>query len=447
MLSVRNLKSAISAACASLRLPSDFSQFLPVFQDSAALRDIPHVHGCPSPDGHKTTSGSVTNNGPSSARPKLSRLSIPSSQGREVKIGGNNVFALVVGIDNYKAPEFPTLRGCRNDVADVVEFLRHTLCVPSPHVHSLMDEEATRSAVIASFDRHLIQNSHITNKSIAVFYFAGHGSFAQVSPSWACFNNTVETICPHDESTLKREGVSVLGIPQPTLHSLLSTLEEKRGCDILGYPSARYSLLHTLTSRKTAILDSCYSGGMSRNLNEDSSVLRTAQPISSLPLLPDLDHDIRSRVPVASRQATLVPLKASFQSGSLDTYTLLAACSQNEGAHEMTDECGNHRGAFTLEFFRMLRKEHRLSYSSIVRHVAGKLRNSHQHPQCGGKGSHRIPFSRLQWVPPSSWSSAVGSWPREVAGILRMVKLICFQSELFFFCHEAYRNWRTATAL
>ena len=67
-----------------------------------------------------------------------------------------NVYALLVGIDDYPSP-VPALSGCRNDIEAIEALLtaRVTGTEHSLHVRSLTDEQATRAAVIAGFREHL----------------------------------------------------------------------------------------------------------------------------------------------------------------------------------------------------------------------------------------------------------------------------------------------------
>jgi hypothetical protein len=50
---------------------------------------------------------------------------------------------------------------------------------------------------------------------------------------WAADGNKIETICPHDERTLDRNGKEILGIPDRTIHSLLRKLSAIKGDNIV----------------------------------------------------------------------------------------------------------------------------------------------------------------------------------------------------------------------
>ena len=67
-----------------------------------------------------------------------------------------NIYALLVGIDNYPPP-VSSLKGCINDVMAIEEYLRSRVETEGFQLHlkSLKDEEATRQAIIDNFRQHL----------------------------------------------------------------------------------------------------------------------------------------------------------------------------------------------------------------------------------------------------------------------------------------------------
>src|SRR4051794_31225944 len=73
------------------------------------------------------------------------------------------VYALLIGIDNYRAP-VPALRGCGNDVCEVRAFLKAMVAHGSDQnsgealqVVTLLNQQATRTALIDGFRSHLIK--------------------------------------------------------------------------------------------------------------------------------------------------------------------------------------------------------------------------------------------------------------------------------------------------
>lgn len=112
-----------------------------------------------------------------------------------------NVYALLVGIDAYPAP-VPALSGCRNDIEAVEALLtaRVSGSGHSLHVRSLVDEEATRAAVIAGFRDHLTQAGA---GDVALFYYSGHGSQEPAPEQWWHLepDHLDETLVLHDSRT------------------------------------------------------------------------------------------------------------------------------------------------------------------------------------------------------------------------------------------------------
>ena len=85
-----------------------------------------------------------------------------------------NIYALLVGIDEYIAP-VPPLKGCVNDIMAIAEYLQGRVASVGYQLHlrTLLNEEATRNAIADGFRQHLCQ---ATSEDVAFFYFAGHGS-------------------------------------------------------------------------------------------------------------------------------------------------------------------------------------------------------------------------------------------------------------------------------
>lgn len=158
--------------------------------------------------------------------------------------------ALIVGIDRYAPTEvgegLPDLRGCGNDADAAAALLVGRFGFAMEDVVLLVDDQATHEAIVRAFREHLIESSGPGTE--AVFWFSGHGSRAE----------------------------DLSGIPGAEVGGQDSTLvawdSRKAGFDLSD--DELHSLLQALcarTSRVTAILDSCHSGGATRG------------PASSLP--------------------------------------------------------------------------------------------------------------------------------------------------------------------
>lgn len=86
----------------------------------------------------------------------------------------NQIYALLVGIDNYPDPNH-RLEGCVNDITAIEEYLNERFDKQEYQLHlqTLRDEQANREAVINGFRNHLGQAGQ---DDVVLFYYSGHGS-------------------------------------------------------------------------------------------------------------------------------------------------------------------------------------------------------------------------------------------------------------------------------
>ena len=150
------------------------------------------------------------------------------------KIPGQNIWALIIGIDQYKNDCIARLQGCRADADDLERYLTGSLGVPKENIVQLQDQQATREQIIRSFKEHFLkENARIDKKSTIIFYFAGHGTQARnAHHDESSQLKYVKTICPYDYGYAD-PNKHVYGIPQTTLHILLSQAE-RTGCDVVS---------------------------------------------------------------------------------------------------------------------------------------------------------------------------------------------------------------------
>ncbi|MFM7191291.1 MAG: caspase family protein, partial [Microcystaceae cyanobacterium] len=87
-------------------------------------------------------------------------------------MGLANLYALLVGIDRYTSP-VPPLMGCVNDILNFKQYLEGRSSPGQLQTQTLLNEAATREAVIAGFRDFLGQAGA---DDLALFYYAGHGA-------------------------------------------------------------------------------------------------------------------------------------------------------------------------------------------------------------------------------------------------------------------------------
>ncbi|KAJ6614129.1 caspase domain-containing protein [Mycena sp. CBHHK59/15] len=284
-------------------------------------------------------------------------------------ISGRAVFALIIGIDNYKnTDEFPTLEGCVNDAQAFRSFLLDSresrgLQVPKSNIALLNNKKATRAGILDKFKSHFLNNPNIPDNGEAamILFFAGHGSRVEAKGNLLPPDGKVETICPSDERTFDADGNYVHGIPDYVLGWMFKQLAEKKGRNI------------------TAILDSCHSAGMGRDAGRE----RTAKKCS-LPVPLDLDsHLWKGSSNAAQSHRLWSPLSVS--------HVLLAGCGQDESAREITYADQMARGRFSKSLISLLRRLtlENTTYTELLNRLPTW---PGQTPHCGGANKDKLVF-------------------------------------------------------
>ncbi|KAJ7925390.1 caspase domain-containing protein [Mycena leptocephala] len=305
---------------------------------------------------------------------------------RMSNIDPSTVFALIIGIDDYIAPGIRNLGGCVNDAEAFKKFLLdhregHGLGVPSTNLLFLKNAEATRSRIIEAFKTHFTHNDRIPENGEAtmILFFAGHGGRVSAPGNLMASDEQVETICPHDERTYGPSGDYVHGIPDYILGWLLHELSQTKGRNI------------------TVILDSCHSGGLARESDDDEATSRTPGP-SEQPIPLDLDHDLWEKNQQVYTQWYETSPSVILQSAP--SHVLLAACREDETAKECqilyhADVKPQTRGRFTVELINSLRCTdpplNDTTYDELLKRLP-KLKE--QNPHCGGRNSDQLVFTR-----------------------------------------------------
>ncbi|KAJ7101737.1 caspase domain-containing protein [Mycena epipterygia] len=289
-----------------------------------------------------------------------------------------STFALIIGINEYAAPENPPLAGCVGDATRFNSFLTDDCGVPRTQIRLLMGNEATRRNIMGTFLAHFTNNQQIpADGALMIFYFAGHGSFFE-SPS---SQKKIETICPYDERTGEGDQL-VYGIPDYVLGWLLEDLSQKKGTNI------------------TVILDACHSGGMGRDA--DSGTIRRTSPTTPVPV--EIDMKLW-------KNRTTSELFSTWHSSS-SSHTLLAACRADEFACEAklpdptnpTSGATQVMGRFTTSLLLSLRKMSdnlsNTTYSDLLQSLDAVVLNN-QHPHCGEMNQDWLVFTNTK--PSLSW--------------------------------------------
>jgi len=156
-----------------------------------------------------------------------------------------SIYCLLVGINHYKASHINKLGGCENDVLAMRDVLKERFNIPDKNIVSLLDDNATRTAIIDSFENHLGQAQQ---GDTALFYYSGHGSQEKTDQSfWVIEDDHFnETLVCHDS----RVNYDDYDLADKELRFLINKVSKNK-------------------QRVVTIIDSCHSGGATRGFEED----------------------------------------------------------------------------------------------------------------------------------------------------------------------------------
>jgi hypothetical protein len=135
-----------------------------------------------------------------------------------------------------------TLNGAVPDANAIQEYLEKELNVPSSHIQSLRDGEATRAAIIESF-RKLQNDSRIKEGDPILIFYAGHGGETHAPMTWEAGDSKIQMLIPYDFNT-KINNHDVHGIPDRTIAVLLNGLAKEKGNNIVRSIAYLYDPLH-----------------------------------------------------------------------------------------------------------------------------------------------------------------------------------------------------------
>ncbi|KDR75149.1 hypothetical protein GALMADRAFT_226806 [Galerina marginata CBS 339.88] len=290
----------------------------------------------------------------------------------------SRIFALIIGIDNYKSGAIWNLHSCTEDAIKVKQWFMDGLNVPNDQICLLLDSQATRRNIEDSFMKHLVNNASIERGDAVIIYFAGHGSCLPAPSGWfqgGLKDGIVEILCPYDHDTKLAEGRNA-GISDRSLSALLDELISSKGNNI------------------TLLLDCCFSPPQTTANIRDRSVTRWTRTTKATPddLYRGLWTGARGK-PQSSRFGFFNPSSS---------HTLLAACSPGEQAVE-----GKDGGRFTSSLLHAATRFplHRTSYASLVDHLR-QVNTYSQKFVCLGKHKNRTLFDDVPFTQDKSFSSA-----------------------------------------
>ncbi len=261
--------------------------------------------------------------------------------------------ALLVGIDKYE--KVSDLDGCVNDVENMKSLLRDKFGFEESNIRVLVNEQATRQAILDAFQRHLVAQAQAGD--IVVFHYSGHGSQMKDAEGGDEPDRFDETLVPTDSRK-----PNVYDIPDDSINALLQLLSEK-------------------TENITFLLDSCHSGTAARAAGK----VRTVEKDERTPPPPDaFTAGVRG---TAEGEDAFRPSEAK--------YVLLSGSASNQLSNEYFAD-GQTNGAFTYFFAKEVRAAMgKVTYQDVLDKVAVNVtaRFSAQEPQIEGAARNNYLFS------------------------------------------------------
>ncbi|HAX76430.1 MAG TPA: peptidase C14 caspase catalytic subunit p20 [Cyanobacteria bacterium UBA11372] len=281
-----------------------------------------------------------------------------------------NIYALLVGIDNYhpdSIPQISPLKGCVNDIKAVESYLRERivkdsdwqLVEPKDQPWILLDRDATRQAIINGFQHHLC---NADSDDVVLFYYSGHGAQEKAPEEfWELEADRLnETLVCYDSRT---EGSRDLADKE--LRYLISKVARNN-------------------PRVIIFLDCCHSGSGTRDLPPEVTVRRSCVDSRERPL----SSFIFANDETGLGELLTCPLNPEKKTTGLvlpkGRHVLFSACRDYELAKEYEAEDGQHRGVFSYFLMQtMHRTNGNITYRDLARNinalVSGKVKE--QSPQ------------------------------------------------------------------
>ena len=269
-----------------------------------------------------------------------------------------NIYALLVGIDQYP-PSVSSLEGCVNDIHAIAAYLSERVDPQryQLHVQMLLNQNATRQAIINGFEQHLGQATHT---DIVFFYYSGHGS---------------QEPAPQEFWHLE---------PDHMNETLVCWDSREMGSRDLADKELAYLIykLSQVNPQIVLVMDCCHSGSGTRDVKgvpskgvRHAPADRRARVMDEFIFKDDLTY---LRLLADHQQGGIKQPFKAIQSGwslPVGRHILLAGCQDAELASEYTRD-GNTRGAFSYFLLDTLTKTNgSLTYRELFKRANALVRS------------------------------------------------------------------------
>ncbi len=270
-----------------------------------------------------------------------------------------SIYCLFVGINHYKANYINNLGGCKNDVLALQEVLKERFNIPDKNIVSLLDDKATRSAILDRFENHLGQAQ---KGDTALFYYSGHGSQERANEVfWEIEDDHFnETLVCHDSRVDDHHDLA-----DKELRFLINKIGKNK-------------------PRIVSIIDSCHSGGATRGFEDDDDEQIRQAPVSgeTRPLDSYIFYND------AKAEGWLNDMSQLKEGNHIE----MSACRNTQLSKEKYVARTKH-GVFTYYLQQTLKYSHDLpSYRNLNAIVSQKVQGTvdMQHPQVDAIGDSNI---------------------------------------------------------
>jgi Caspase domain len=233
----------------------------------------------------------------------------------------SNIYALLIGINEYKDQDIGPLDGCVNDINRFEQYLLSALKVPPTQISKLLNKQATKKGIVAAFETRFAQ---ATKNDVCIFYFAGHGVRQYANPVFRAESNndSLECLVCYDANF---DGENMLA--------------DKEQRWLIGQLADKSDNCHILT-----IFDCCHSGDNTRAVGKSDTKERMMRERGEEWTAPQrlwnefiFGEQITEQM-IADNAAANNNLDAIFPQGR---HIQLAACGSNETAKEVFgSDCG-----------------------------------------------------------------------------------------------------------
>jgi hypothetical protein len=259
-----------------------------------------------------------------------------------------NLWAVLIGIEQYPEEELP---GPGQDVHNMRKYFLDQGANPD-RIKLLMNEEATRTAILDVWNRHLVENDQIKHGEPILLYYSGHGGRLEAPLGWSADgpDSQIELLVPYDSLDTDGSVAEDFAIPDRTIGAVIRKIARRHGNNI------------------TVIFDCCYSAHMTRAIHRLPPELRFAKRGLDTrrlkTLTPTLDQDIWGAADAQTSETNLVQYRGAYFHRQNDTHVMLAACTRNEESN------GNAQGGlFTRALLKSLEETEDISYDRLLQRI------------------------------------------------------------------------------